>query len=192
METKKLIVQQISKITIPLSDKAQSKLLSILHCSELKKGELFLKEGEVAKNIGYVYKGMLRVFYYKNNKELTEYFAYEQKFFLSIESCFRKTPSHLIIEALEPTVVYSLLYDEFIALSQEDEEIARLYRFLMESSLIISQKKIDSLRFETAHERYNRLMKDDPEIIKRAPLSYIASYLLMTPETLSRVRANIL
>jgi len=192
MEIKKLIAQQISKMTIPLSESAQMKMASLFQCTELKKGELFLKEGEVCKNIGYVYKGMIRVFYYKNNKELTENFAYEQKFFLSIESCFKKTPSHLIIEALEPTVVYSLSYDEFIGLTREDEEIADLYRFLMENSLIISQKKIDSLRFETANERYSRLMKDDPEIIKRAPLSYIASYLLMTPETLSRVRANIL
>lgn len=192
METNKLIARQISKMTIPLSERAQEKLASLLQCTELRKGELFLREGEVCKHIGYVHKGLIRMFYYKNNKELTEYFAYEQKFFVSIESCFRNQPSNLIVEALEPTTVYGLPFDELIELAKEDVEIADFYRYLLELSLIASQHKTDSLRFETANERYSRLMKDDPEIIKRAPLSYIASFLLMTPETLSRVRANIL
>lgn len=192
MDAKQLIARQISKITIPLSESAQGKLASLLQCTELKKGELFLREGEVCKQIGYVDKGLIRMFYYKNNKELTEYFAYEQKFFVSLESCFRNQPSHLIVEALEPTIVYGLPFDELMTLAKEDVEIADFYRYLLELSLIMSQRKTDSLRFETANERYSRLMKDDPEIIKRAPLSYIASFLLMTPETLSRVRANIL
>jgi len=192
METKRLIALQISKLTMPLSDRALKKLASILVLIELKKGELFLREGEVCKHMGYIQKGMVRVFYYKNNKEITEYFAYEDKFFVSIESCFRQKPSAMIIEALEPTTVYGLPYDELITLGREDVEISEFTRTLLEISLIISQNKTDSLRFETANERYTRLMKDDPEIIKRAPLSYIASYLLMTPETLSRVRANIL
>ena len=59
-------------------------------------------------------------------------------------------------------------------------------------SKIVSQVKADSWRFETARERYTRLLEQQPEVIKRAPLSHIASYLLMTPETLSRVRAGVL
>mgnify|MGYP001554203895 FL=1 len=66
------------------------------------------------------------------------------------------------------------------------------YRKRLESSLILSQKKADSWRFETARERYLRLMADQPEVVQRAPLAHIASYLLMTPETLSRVRATAL
>ena len=66
-----------------------------------------------------------------------------------------------------------------------------MYRRLLENSLILSQRKADFLHFETANERYARLLKEHPEIVQRAPLSHIASYLLMTPETLSRVRANM-
>ena len=69
-------------------------------------------------------------------------------------------------------------------------EVNMFYRKILEFSLIVSQVKADSWRFETAHERYNKLMRYQPEVIKRAPLSHIASYLLMTPETLSRVRAD--
>ena len=66
-----------------------------------------------------------------------------------------------------------------------------MYRKFLENSLIVSQEKADSLRFEPAHERYARLLRKHPEILKRAPLVYIASYLQMTPETLSRVRASM-
>ena len=71
-------------------------------------------------------------------------------------------------------------------------EINMFYRKILEFSLIVSQIKADSWRFEKARERYNLLLKNHPEVIKRAPLSHIASYLLMTPETLSRVRSGIL
>ena len=67
-----------------------------------------------------------------------------------------------------------------------------LDRKILEYSLIVSQTKADSWRFESARERYNLLLETHPEIIKRAPLAHIASYLLMTPETLSRVRSGVL
>ena len=71
----------------------------------------------------------------------------------------------------------------------KDAEIGVWYRKLFEASLIESQVKADTLRFEPAHERYNKLLQLHPEILKRAPLVYIASLLQMTPETLSRVRS---
>lgn len=192
METTKLIAAHISKLTMPLSDKALNKLASIMVCTELKKGERFLNDGEVCDKFGFVYKGLIRQYYYKNKKELTEYFAYENRFFVSMESYFLHTPSRIIIEALEPSVLYSFPFESLNGVTHEEPEIALWYRHLLEKALIVFQHRIDSYRFETANERYSRLMKEDPEIIKRAPLSQIASYLLMTPETLSRVRANIL
>ena len=95
-------------------------------------------------------------------------------------------------EALEPCTVYLLPYDKFMRLTEISWELNMCYRKILEYSLIVSQVKADSWRFETARERYNMLMHTHPEGIKRAPLSHIASYLLMTPETLSRVRSGIL
>ena len=95
------------------------------------------------------------------------------------------------MEALENTVLYVIPHDPLLALCAEDFEIEVMYRRLLENSLILSQRKADFLRFETANERYARLLKEHHEIVQRAPLSHIASYLLMTPETLSRVRANM-
>ena len=84
-----------------------------------------------------------------------------------------------------PRVEVEKLIDQY-------HDIERLYRGFIEHSLIESQVKADALRFEPAHERYNRLLQLHPEILKRAPLVYIASLLQMTPETLSRVRSSLL
>lgn len=175
-----------------MTPEGQSLLEGILVKKELAKGERLIDEGEVSRDIVLVAKGMIRQFYFKNGKDITEHFSYEGCIMMSIESLFRQTPSHLIGEALEPSVVYLLPIDKLRLLMEMSKEINIFYQRVLEFSLIASQEKADSWRFEIAKERYNHLLKTHPEVIKRAPLSYIASYLLMTPETLSRVRSGTL
>ncbi|MGP1624154.1 Crp/Fnr family transcriptional regulator [Bacteroides heparinolyticus] len=164
----------------------------ILIRKEAEKGEILLKEGQISHNIVIVGKGMLRQFYYKNGKDLTEHFSYEGCIIICIESTLKQEPTRLMIEALEPSIVYLLPYNKLLMLTEMSWEVNMFYRKILEESLITSQVKADSWRFETARERYNRLMASQPEVVKRAPLSHIASYLLMTPETLSRVRSGAL
>ncbi len=167
-------------------------LLEALEYQEVSKGEVILQEGEVSRSIIFVVKGMLRQFYYKGGKDVTEHFSYEGSVLMCIESLLQQEPTRLIVEALEGAVIYHFPYEKLQTLLATSEEINIFYRRILEYSLITSQVKADSWRFETAHERYERLMQAHPEIIKRAPLSHIASYLLMTPETLSRVRSGVL
>lgn len=159
---------------------------------DLNKGEMLIHQGQISRYIVFVAKGMLRQYYFKNGKEVTEHFSYEGCILMCIESLLKQEPTRLVAEALEPATVYLLPYDRLLKLSEDIREINIFYRKVLEFSLITSQIKADSWRFETARERYNLLMKTYPEVIKRAPLSHIASYLLMTPETLSRVRAGSL
>ena len=97
----------------------------------------------------------------------------------------------LMAEALEDSIVYLLPFRKLLLLTEVSFEVNMFYRKVLEYSLIVSQVKADSWRFETARERYLNLLKNQPEVVKRAPLSHIASYLLMTPETLSRVRSSL-
>ena len=173
MDTAIFIARRIAAQSILLSEEAAQKLASILIRTELKKGALFLSEGEVCTQLGYVYKGMVRQFYFKNKKELTEHFASEDNIFICIESFLRQRPANLLVEALENTVLYGIPHDPLLALCAEDYEIEVMYRRLLENSLILSQRKADFLRFETANERYARLLKEHPEIVQRAPLSHI-------------------
>ncbi len=192
MNANRTIVQRLSEIVSPLSDNAVDKLASILIRTDLKKNEVLLREGEISDQMYFVESGLIRQFYYKNGKDLTEHFAAENNIFINIESYLLHEPTYLLIEAIEPTVLYGIPYEPVMKLMEDYPDIAVLYRRYMELILIGIQRKIDSFRFETANERYHRLMRERPEIVKRAPLVHIASYLLMSPETLSRVRAGML
>ena len=167
-------------------------LESILIPMKFAKGEKILNEGEVCQHIYWVVKGLVRQYYFKNGKELTEYMATENTIFMSIESLFKEQPSRQMIHALEPTIVYALPKAELEQVSIKSVNIQMLYRKILEESLIISQRHADMLRFESALDRYQKLVKTSPQLILRAPLVYIASYLQMTPETLSRVRTAAL
>lgn len=163
-------------------------LEEILVPMKFPKNAIVLKEGEVCEYIYWVQKGLLRQFYYKNGKELTEYMATENTIVMCIESFFRKVPSTMQIMTLEPTIVYAINKERLEAVAMRSVNIQILYRKILEESLIISQIRADMLRFESAQGKYQRLVKLQPQLVLRAPLLYIASYLQMTPETLSRVR----
>lgn len=164
-------------------------LADILICRKFKKGERILDEGDVCRSMLYLEKGLTRQFYFKYDKDLTEHIAYEGGVVICLESYLKEEPTRLMIEALEPTIAWGIPKDKIEQLALKDAEIGVWYRKLFEASLIESQVKADTLRFESAHERYNKLLQLHPEILKRAPLVYIASLLQMTPETLSRVRS---
>ncbi|OUO23656.1 Crp/Fnr family transcriptional regulator [Bacteroides sp. An322] len=181
--------QMVSDYHLQADKESTHALADILICKKYKKGEMILNEGEVCKCMRYVEKGMLRQYYFKYEKDMTEHISYEKGVVICLESYFRQEPTRLMIEALEPSVIWEIDKEQIDKLAVEHSVIGVLYRKILEDSLIESQIKADTLRFEPAHERYNKLLQMHPEILKRAPLVYIASLLQMTPETLSRVRA---
>ena len=166
-------------------------LEDILVPMKFAKGQMILKEGEVCKNIYYIEKGLIRQFYIKKSKEVTEHMAVEGNIFMCIESLFKEEPTRLQVEALEPVLIYALPKARLEEVALHNVNIQILYRKILEESLIISQIHADMMRFETAQERYSKMCKLSTQVTLRAPLVYIASYLQMTPETLSRVRSNV-
>ena len=167
-------------------------LESLLVPIKYGKGEKILQEGEICRNISYIEKGLVRQFYFKNGKEVTEHLGVDHSIFMCIESLFKEEPTKLQIEALEPSVVYALPKVDLERVAMHNVNIQILYRKILEESLITSQVHADLVRFETAQDRYKKMCKLLPQVVLRAPLVYIASYLQMTPETLSRVRASTL
>lgn len=165
-------------------------LESVLVPMRFAKGETILREGEVCRNIYYIEKGLVRQFYFKKDKDITENMAVEGSIVMCIESLFKEEPTLLQIKAIEPAIIYALPKAKLEQVALHNVNIQILYRKILEESLIQSQIHADMVRFETAKNRYLRLYKMSPKLILRAPLVYIASYLQMTPETLSRVRAT--
>lgn len=167
-------------------------LESILVPQKSAKGQMIINEGQVCDSIYYIERGLIRQFYFKNGKQITEHLGEDHTIFMCIESLFREEPTKLQVEAIEPTIVYAIPKQKLEQVALHNVNIQILYRKILEESLIISQVHADLIRFETAQARYKRMCKLNPQVILRAPLVYIASYLQMTPETLSRVRAAML
>ena len=167
-------------------------LESILVPMKFTKGQTILAEGEVCRNIMYIAKGLVRQFYFKKEKEVTEHMSVEGGMIMCIESLFKEEPTKLQVEALEPTIMYFLPKQRLEEVALHNVNIQILYRKILEESLIQSQIHADLVRFETAQDKYKRMCKLAPQVVLRAPLVYIASYLQMTPETLSRVRTAAL
>ena len=166
MKTPQEIAEMISKRFYPLPDADLDSLASIIESSKAAKGELLL--------------------------DITEHFSCEGNIVICIASTFQREPTRLLIEALEPTVYHRISFSEFSDLLKTSLAINRLYQKILEWALMLSQEKADSWRFESARKRYLRFQQEYPEAAKRASVNHIASYLLMTPESLSRVRAGVL
>lgn len=190
--TKRDVARELARRYSTMTHEELDVLESVLVPLKFTKGEKILSEGDICHNIYWIVKGLVRQYYYKNGKEVTEYMGAENTVMMSIESLFMEKPSTQIIQALEPTLIYALPKMELEAVAMRSVNIQILFRKILEESLIISQVRADMLRFESAQDRYQRLVKSSPQLILRAPLVYIASYLQMTPETLSRVRTAVM
>ena len=190
--TKRDVARELARRYSTMTHDELDILESVLVPMKFAKGEKILTEGDTCRCIYWIVKGLVRQYYYKNGKELTEYMAAENTIMMSIESLFKEKPTMQIITALEPTLIFALPKAELEAVAMRSVNIQILYRKILEESLIISQQRADMLRFESAQDRYQKLVKSAPQLVLRAPLVYIASYLQMTPETLSRVRTAVL
>lgn len=182
------VARDISRIYCPMSKAGITALASILVPMSFGKGDVVMPENHVCGAMYYVHRGMVRQYYYKNARDVTEHFSYEGRIVICIESFLKQEPSRLIVETLEASELFAIPYDELHQLAAVNIEIELLFRKIIEHALISSQEHADSQRFENASERYLRLFKTKPEIILRAPMQHIASFLQMSPETLSRVR----
>lgn len=154
------------------------------------KGHALVREGSVCNFLYYVSKGLVRIYYHKRDREVTEWLAPDDSFFFSIRSFFERTPSRLIIHLLEPSELLAIHYDDLMRLCDRYHEVEKLFRRMITGSLVLSQMRMESLQFETARQRYLNLLEQFPNLLQRVPLAHIASFLGITQETLSRIRAE--
>jgi len=186
-------VESLQKAIIsisPLSKESMEAFTAVWKQWITQKDFILLKENTVSDYFYFIEKGAARIYYYKNGKEITEWLALDNQFFLSITSFFQRTPSHLIIQVIEPSVVYGIHHDDFMRLADKYHDVERLLRKMVTGSLIFSQIRMDSIQFESAQQRYEKLLQTSPQIVQRVPLTYIASFLGITLETLSRIRSQ--
>jgi CRP/FNR family transcriptional regulator, anaerobic regulatory protein len=151
---------------------------------------MLLRNGIVCHEFHFIAKGLARVFYYKDGKDVTAWFTSEGGIVSAIDSLFTGIPSMYNIEILEDAEIYSLQYNKLEPVFQNFPCVERLGRLLVTENYLLLDERMKLYAFCTAEERYIRLMEQIPKILQRVKLGHIASYLGISQEHLSRIRAG--
>ena len=154
----------------------------------LDKLSIIVKDGQLADKMYYIVSGCVRAFYHKDDKEITDWFAFEGDFITSINSFYQNVSSKHNIELLEPTTFLEITREAIFTLTDKHHCFERLGRIAVTKTMLQLQERIVSIQFETAQQKYESLINMRPDIVQRVPLTYIASHLGITLETLSRIR----
>ncbi len=155
---------------------------------ELPKKTILLSEGEISKKLYFIEKGCIRMFFTSNGKDISFQFFMEGQFVSSIESFRANEPSLFAIECLEPSIVHSISKDDFNRTLHEHPEVRNQMEEIIFQRLLFYQKLFLSRIKDNPEKRYLDLLENNPDMLLRIPQHYIASFLGITPVSLSRIR----
>ena len=171
-----------------LSKEAEIAITEICKTITIKKHTDLQAIGHTCKTVYFINKGVARIYYFKDGTDITECFAFENNIIARVESLFTGKPSRKAIQILEDSEIVAINSTQLFKLYDKYPEIERLFRLIFESAYVDTVNRIESIQFHTAEERYSTLIKEEPNMLKRVSLKYIASYLGITQVSLSRIR----
>jgi len=174
------------------SENELNALKKIMKESHLERNEFFLKAGEVCNTLAFITNGSMRLFYDSPDKEVCNDFFFENSIVGSLASFMSNTPSIINIVAIEKCSLLILDKSDVIELIQSHGTFKEMANIIIQEQLIRSEKREAALLKNSPEERFKNLMEEHPKLFKRIPLHYVASYLGITPETLSRYRTKFL
>jgi CRP-like cAMP-binding protein len=175
----------------PLSATALEALEDCFEKIILAKNEYLLQEGQVCRYLYFLEKGAIRGYYNLDGKEITHWFGFEKDFVTSFHSFITQQPAVENIQLLEGCILWCISKETLTGLFNQYHEIERLVRIAYEKYYIRLEERFVNAQFKTAAELYENLLQQTPHIIERVPLGYIASYLGISQETLSRIRSRL-
>lgn len=180
------------KTISPITDKEFADAISYFKELVLKKNEFFVEQGKVCRQIAFIKKGTLRT-YYINDKavETTSCFCTENNLTTSYKSFILQQPSTLILQAIEETHLLVIDYNSLQKLYSESIAWQTVGRAVAEREYIVMEQYASVLNNETAKDKYLRLLNEQPNVLQKARVEDIASYLGVTRRTLSRIRREI-
>ena len=182
--------EYISKI-IFLNGEQMELALSHFKYATFKKNEFLVNEGEVSQHINYVVKGCLRILFIKEDgQEITRHLAFEDQFATGLASFITNTPSVEYIQAMEDTLVLRISRKDFYYLLNILPAWEKFYRNYLEFAYINNLQIFQREITKDAELRYKELLDRNPEVVMRLSNKVVASYLNMSPETLSRVKSR--
>jgi CRP-like cAMP-binding protein len=186
-----LLLQSI-KEKVAITDEEFEFCKTLFIPKKLRKRQYLLQEGDVCRYTAFVEKGMLRMFSVdeKGNEPILQ-FSFEGWWLADLYSFLTDEPSNYNIEAIEECELLLITKPSWEILLEKVPAFERYFRILIQNSLIATQRRLMSSISETAEEKYTKLINNFPGCMQRVPQHMIASYLGITPETLSRVRSGM-
>ena len=157
---------------------------------EYKKYSLLLKEGSPSQEVFFIERGIVRQFYTKEGKDITHAFYAENSFYTSLDNIYFQQPNQFGLEVLEPSKVRVAEFAQVEAVINNYPKLERFMRMLLISFLKNLSDTLYAIKFQTAQECYELLLKNYPQILLRVPLGHVASFLGITQQTLSVIRAG--
>lgn len=174
---------------IPTDENLFDIIISNFEYKKVARKELLLEAGKTADKIFFLPEGFARFFHTKKDGiEVTSDFYFAPGFITSFTSLIEQKPSIVNIQAMVKMDVLFIKYKNLMSLYEKEHKVERLGRLLAEQVFIASEKHLLSFLNDTPQDRYSWLMKEYPEYVKNIPLHFLASYLGITPESLSRIR----
>lgn len=175
----------------PMPDSAVEKIVAAAEEIEVAKNTTVICAGKIERNIYFVKRGLLRAFVNAGARDITFWIGDEGSVAVSMESYVNRRPGYESIVALEDTVLYRVSSDRLAGLFEEDLHIANWGRKFAETEIIRAEQSLIPQLFTTAAQRYEELLRHNPWLLDRVPLEHLASYLGITPVSLSRIRGNM-
>ncbi|ASK31428.1 cyclic nucleotide-binding protein [Chryseobacterium sp. T16E-39] len=185
-----LMIDESKMNTVKPSLESMMAVFAKITKDELPRNSILVKPESVSEYIYFIEKGAARVFYYKDEKDITDGFKGEKTLVASVFSFIRQKPDKRGIELLEDSVLWKMNYKDLEELTGKFPDLQYLYRMIMSSLLITTQNRLDRMLFQTAEERYSDFVKSHPRANELLTLGMIASFLGITQETLSRIRSK--
>jgi CRP-like cAMP-binding protein len=182
-----LLIEHLKNLG-PVSSEEENALKNIIQIINIKKNQELQPSGGTCKNIYFVNKGLARIYYFHGGNDITDSFSSENRFLVRVESLITGKPSRKAIQMLEDSEVFCLPAAALNEVNAKHSGLDNVFRKVFQNCYVDLVNRIESIQFHTADERYANLLNDSPDLLKRVPLKYIASYLGITQTSLSRIR----
>jgi CRP-like cAMP-binding protein len=176
---------------VNINNEDWNRIESCLTRQLIGKETLILEEGKTCKHLYFLEHGLLRFFIYKDGNDITKYFTDTPYCFTSQKSFTAQQPSKESIETLESSIIWQMTYQDahkLLVISAWSEFIRKLLQEVQE----YTEEILEILQTETAEQRYRNMLKENDQLLQRVPLKHLASYLGIAPQSLSRIRKNVL
>lgn len=189
-----MVTDALKAVIQAMVSSTEEEMEMFLKCFTLKtykRKEVVIEDGQVCRYIWFLNKGLARDFYYRNQAEHTSDFYIENAFLTNYESFLTRKPSKGSIDALEDCEMLMISYDSLQKLYNESKVWEKTGRIIAERLFLGAKKRKDDLIANTPELLYLYLLQERPQVIQRVPQYYIASFLGITPEHLSRIRKKL-